>query len=254
MNRFVRLEANGVEYWARADGQGFQLLTGPPWAGGQEVGVSVPNGRLLAPVAPSKIVGVGTNYRAHAREMGRPLPKVPKLFLKPPSALIGPGQPIELPPISRRVDHEAELVVVIGTRARRISASDALDHVFGYTCGNDVTARDFQQEDGVFARAKGFDSFAPVGPHVVTGLNPAKLSVGCDVNRKVRQHGNTADMVFSVPELIAFISQVMTLEPGDLIFTGTPAGVAPLVPGDRVTITVEGVGAMANPVVDRSDR
>ncbi len=254
MNRYVRVEVNGIEYFARADGTGFRLLTGPPWSGGREVGTSAADARLLAPVAPSKVVGVGSNYRDHAKEMGKPIPERPKLFLKPPSAIIGAGQPIEIPPGTERVDHEAELGVVIGTRCRRVTAERALDYVFGYTCANDVTARDFQKEDVLFARAKGFDSFLPVGPHIVTHLNPAKLAVGCDVNRRVRQQGNTADMVFSVAELIAYISHVMTLEPGDLIITGTPAGVGPLKAGDRVTVAVEGVGAMSNPVVDRSDR
>lgn len=254
MNRYVRVEVNGVEYFARADGQGFRLLTGAPWSGGREVGTSAADARLLAPVAPSKVVGIGSNYRDHAAEMGKAVPERPRLFLKPPSAIIGPGQPIEIPPGTTRVDHEAELGVVIGQRCRRVTAEQALDYVFGYTCCNDVTARDFQKEDGLFARAKGFDSFLPVGPHVVTHLSPLKLAVGCDVNRRVRQQGNTQDMVFSVAELIAYVSAVMTLEPGDLLLTGTPAGVGPLKAGDRVTVSVEGVGAMSNPVVDRSDR
>lgn len=254
MTRYVRIEVNGVEYYARAEGQGFHLLTGAPWAGGREVGAVVTNGRLLAPVVPGKIVCVGSNYRDHAAEMGKPVPSKPRLFLKPPSAVIGPGMPIEIPPETTRVDHEAELGVVMAARCRRAWKEDALEYVFGYTICNDVTARDFQKEDGLFARAKGFDSFLPVGPHVVTTLNPARLAVGCDVNRKVRQQGNTQDMVFGVAELISFISQIMTLEPGDLILTGTPAGVGPLVAGDRVTVSVEGIGAMTNPVVDRSDR
>lgn len=254
MIRYVRLEANGVEYWARAEGQGFHLLTAAPWNGGREVGVSVPSGRILAPVLPSKVIAVASNYRDHAREMGKPVPTVPKIFFKPPSSIIGPGTPIELPPDSTKVDHEAELGVIIGTRCKRVSTEDALDVIFGYTCCNDVTARDLQTQDGLFARAKGFDTFCPVGPHVVTSLNPAKLAVGCDVNRRVRQSGNTADMVFSVPELIAFISNVMTLEPGDLILTGTPAGVGQIIAGDRVTVSVEGVGAMTNTVVNRQDR
>jgi 2-keto-4-pentenoate hydratase/2-oxohepta-3-ene-1,7-dioic acid hydratase in catechol pathway len=254
MTRYVRIEDNGVEYYARAEGHGFHLQTGPPWAGGRDVGAVVSNGRMLAPVVPSKIVCVGSNYRDHAAEMGKDVPKVPKLFFKPPSAVIGPGMPIEIPPETQRVDHEAELGVVIGARCSRAWPEAALEYVFGYTACNDVTARDFQKQDGTFARAKGFDSFLPVGPHVVTGLSPLRLAVGCDVNRKVRQLGNTRDMVFPVAELIAFISNVMTLEPGDLILTGTPAGVGPLVAGDRVTVSVEGVGAMTNPVVDRSDR
>ncbi len=254
MIRYVRIEVNGVEYFARAEGQGFHLLTAAPWLDGREVGAMVGNGRLLAPVQPSKVVAVGSNYRAHAAEMGKAVPDKPRLFLKPPSAIIGPGMPIEIPPETNRVDHEAELGVVIGKQCKRVWKEDALDYVFGYTICNDVTARDFQKEDGLFCRAKGFDSFLPVGPHVVTSLEPWKLAVGCDVNRKVRQSGNTSDMVFSVAELIAFISNVMTLEPGDLILTGTPSGVGPLMAGDRCTVMVEGIGAMTNPVVDRADR
>lgn len=254
MNRYVRVEVNEVEYYAQADGAGFTLLSAAPWLGGKKVGSLVSNARLLAPVKPSKIVAVGSNYRDHAAEMGKPIPEKPRLFLKPPSSIIGPGQPIEIPPGTERVDFEAELGVVIGKVCKRVSIATALDHVFGYTVCNDVTARDWQKEDGLFARAKGADTFCPVGPHVVTGLTPNRLAVGCDVNRKVRQMGNTRDMVFSVAELIAFISSTMTLEPGDLLLTGTPAGVGPLRAGDRVTVSVEGIGAMTNPVVDRSDR
>jgi 2-keto-4-pentenoate hydratase/2-oxohepta-3-ene-1,7-dioic acid hydratase in catechol pathway len=254
MIRYVRVEVNGRDYYARADGNGFYLMTGAPWAGGRELPNLIPDGRLLAPVQPSKIVCVGSNYRDHAKEMGKEVPDRPKLFLKPPSAVIGPGVPIELPPGTNRVDHEAELGVVIGQRCKRVTADTSLDYVFGYTVCNDVTARDFQRDDVLFARAKGFDSFCPVGPHVVTGLSPNRLAVGCDVNRKVRQQGNTSDMVFSVAQLIAYISHIMTLEPGDLLLTGTPAGVGPMRAGDRVTVSVEGVGAMTNPVVDRSDR
>lgn len=254
MTRIVRMEVNGEEVYARAEGSGFCLLTDAPWLGGREAGRIASPGRLLAPVQPSKVVAVASNYRAHAVEMGKLVPKQPKLFLKPPSAIIGPGMPIEIPPATEQVDHEAELAVVIGTRCRRVGVEDALSHVYGYTVCNDVTARDFQREDTVFARAKGFDSFLPVGPHVVTGLSPAGLAVGCDVNGEVRQSGNTSDMVFSVAEIIAFVSNIMTLEPGDLILTGTPAGVGPLVAGDRVTVSVEGIGAMTNPVVNRSDR
>ena len=254
MNRFVRVELNDVRYYAQADGAGFTLLSGPPWAGGKKVGTHVSDARLLAPVTPGKIVCVGSNYRDHAKEMGKPIPERPRLFLKPPSSIVGPGQPIEIPPGTTRVDHEVELGVIIGKTCKRVSIATAMDHVFGYTVCNDVTARDWQKEDGLFARAKGCDSFCPVGPHVVTGITPNKLALGCDVNRKVRQQGNTGDMVFSVADLIVFISNIMTLDPGDLLLTGTPAGVGPLIAGDRVTVSVEGIGAMTNPVVDRSDR
>lgn len=210
--------------------------------------------RTLTGLGGTKIIGIGSNYRDHAAEMGKPVPVVPKLFLKAPSALLAPGSAIEIPPATQRVDHEAELGVVIGRRCRRVSAADALDFVAGYMCVNDVTARDFQREDGVFARAKGFDSFCPVGPRLVSGLDPSALGVVCRVNGVVRQNGSTRDMVFPVAALIAFVSSVMTLEPGDLIATGTPAGVGPLLPGDVVEVEVEGIGVLRNPVVARDDR
>ena len=203
---------------------------------------------------PSKIIGVGSNYRDHAAEMGRPVPAVPRLFLKPPSAIIGTGDRIEIPPGTGRVDHEAELGVVIGRRCRRVGVEDALAYVHGYTCVNDVSARDFQREDGVFGRAKGFDTFCPVGPFLVPGLDPRRLAVNCRVNGVVRQAGSTSNMVFTVAEIVAFVSGIMTLEPGDLITTGSPAGVGPLVAGDVVEIEIEGIGVLSNPVVDREDR
>jgi 2-keto-4-pentenoate hydratase/2-oxohepta-3-ene-1,7-dioic acid hydratase in catechol pathway len=205
--------------------------------------------RLLAPVTPSKIVCVGRNYREHAAELGNPMPAEPLLFLKPPSAIIGPFETIELPHISERIEHEGELAVVIGRKARRLAdAADPLSYVFGYTCLNDVTARDLQQRDVQFTRAKSFDTFCPVGPHVVTGLDPTDLSVRTRVNGETRQDGRTSAMAFPVAALVRYISHVMTLEPGDLIATGTPAGVGPLSDGDTVEVEVEGVGALRNPV------
>ncbi len=253
--RYARVLVAGVPAWARVDGEGdgVVLLDGPPWAAPREVGhARAPT--LLAPWAGTKIVAIGSNYRDHAAEMGKPVPAVPKLFLKAPSAVIGPSDPIEIPPGTTQVDHEAELALVIGRRCRRVRADEAMDYVFGYTALNDVTARDFQREDGVFARGKGFDSFCPMGPYLVTGLDPAALSIGCTVNGVVRQAGNTRDMVFDIPTLIQFISGVMTLEPGDVVTTGTPAGVGRLAAGDRVVVEVAGVGRLENPVVDREDR
>ena len=209
---------------------------------------------LLAPVVPSKVVGVGSNYRAHALEMGKAVPEVPRIFLKPSTSVIGPGEPILVPPRTTRVDHEAELGVVIGRTMSRVSAASALDYVLGYTVVNDVTARDFQKADGVFARAKGFDSFCPMGPCITTGLDPADLAVRAWVNGQLRQDGRTSDMVFDVPALLAFISEIMTLLPGDVIATGTPSGVGPLQHGDVVEVEVEGVGRLQNPVRDREDR
>lgn len=197
---------------------------------------------------PSKIIGIGSNYRRHAEEMGKPIPAVPKIFLVAPTALIGPGQAIEIPPGTERVDHEAELGVVIGRRACRVSVADALSHVRGYTCVNDVTARDFQRADKVFGRAKGFDTFCPAGPRIVEDLDPSDLRVRCRVDGELRQDGRTSDMIFDVPTLVSFVSHVMTLLPGDLICTGTPSGVGPLEPGQVVEVEVEGIGVLSNPV------
>lgn len=202
------------------------------------------------PLEPTKIVGVGLNYRAHAAEMKKAPPAEPLLFLKPPSALIGPGAAIVRPRGYLRVDYEGELAVVIGKRARRVTAARALEHVAGYVCLNDVTVRDLQTRDGQFTRAKGFDTFCPVGPRVVADLDPARLAIATRVNGKTRQSSTTADMIFDVPALIAFASGVMTLEPGDILTTGTPAGVGPLVAGDVVVVEIEGIGVLANPVVD----
>jgi 2-keto-4-pentenoate hydratase/2-oxohepta-3-ene-1,7-dioic acid hydratase in catechol pathway len=199
--------------------------------------------------APSKIVCVGTNYRAHAAEMGKPLPDEPLLFLKPPSAIIGPGQAIVRPRGYERVDYEGELAVVIGRRARRVPPERALEHVAGLTCLNDVTVRDLQKKDVQFTRAKGFDTFCPVGPRVASGLDPSRLRLETRVNGKVRQSSSTADLIFDVPALVAFVSRVMTLEEGDLISTGTPSGVGNLEPGDLVEVEIEGIGVLANPVV-----
>ncbi len=204
--------------------------------------------RLLAPLQPGKIICVGRNYVEHAREHAAEVPTVPLIFLKPPSAVIGPGEEILLPPQSQRVEHEGELVVVIGKRGRRILADEAEKHILGYTVGNDVTARDLQRSDGQWTRGKGFDTFAPLGPWIDTGFSPADALITVRVNGEMRQMGSTRDMVFSVPTLIAFISSVMTLEPGDLIFTGTPAGVGPLHDGDRVSVEIEGLGTLENPV------
>lgn len=253
--RFARLAAPAGPVWVELlDGEA-RVLDRPPWHGGVATGERL-SARLprLAPYAGTKVVGIGSNYRAHAAEMGKPVPTVPKLFLKAPSAVLDPGGRIELPPRATRVDHEAELAMVIGRRARRVALDEALDHVFGWTALNDVTARDFQKEDGVFARGKGFDTFCPIGPEVVTGLDPGHLDVSCRVNGELRQRGNTSDMVFEVATLLRFVSAVMTLEPGDVIATGTPAGVGPLHAGDRVEVVVEGVGVLENLVVDREDR
>lgn len=199
-------------------------------------------------VSPSKIVCVGRNYADHAREMGNEVPKAPLLFLKPPSAMIGHGEAIVLPPASARVEFEAEIGVVVGRRLHRVLADEAEQGIGGFVCLNDVTARDLQKSDGQWTRAKGFDTFCPVGPAVVGGLDWRNLEVVARVNGQERQRGSASDMVFSIPVLLAYISGVMTLEPGDLVATGTPAGVGPLAPGDVVEVEVSGVGVLRNPV------
>ena len=208
---------------------------------------------LLAPVVPGKVVAIGRNYAAHAAELGNSVPSRPLIFLKAPSSVIGPGQAILLPPDSQRVEHEAELAVVIGTACRHVSPADALSFVAGYTVLNDVTARDLQRADGQFARGKGFDTFCPIGPWIETRLDPTDLQVSCSVldrrgEEDPRQEGRTTQMVFDVPTLIATASRVMTLHPGDIIATGTPEGVGLLRDGDEVQVTVEGIGTLVNPV------
>ncbi|MGQ0668190.1 MAG: fumarylacetoacetate hydrolase family protein [Actinomycetota bacterium] len=204
--------------------------------------------RLLAPMLPSKIVAVGKNYPAHAAEFGQEVPDEPLLFLKPSTAVIGPGDPIPLLPVSRRVDFEGELAVVIGRIARRVEAEDASKYILGYTCGNDVTLRDLQRMDDQWARAKGFDGSCPLGPWIETELDPNDTRIETRLNGEVRQSGRTADMVYGVATLVAYITEFMTLLPGDVIMTGTPEGVGKLSPGDRVEVAIEGIGTLANPV------
>ena len=216
---------------------------------GPEPSIRLSEARLLPPVAPSKIVCVGRNYREHAAELGNPMPSEPLLFLKAPSAIIGDGDWIELPEVSRRIEHEGELAVVIGRRCRRLAADeDPLSYVLGYTCLNDVTARDLQRQDVQFTRGKSFDTFCPVGPYIVTGLDPSDLLVETRVNGQVRQSGRTSALAFPVRHVIHYISHAMTLEPGDLIATGTPAGVGPLLDTDVCEVEVEGVGVLRNTV------
>jgi 2-keto-4-pentenoate hydratase/2-oxohepta-3-ene-1,7-dioic acid hydratase in catechol pathway len=204
---------------------------------------------LLAPVVPSKIVCVGRNYREHAAELGNKMPDEPLLFLKAPSAVIASGESIELPSASQQVEHEGELGVVIGRRAHKLSPDvDPLSYVLGYTCVNDVTARDLQRKDVQFTRGKSFDTFCPVGPWIETDIDPGNVAVETRVNSEVKQKGNTADMAFSVSFLIRYISEIMTLYPGDLIATGTPAGVSRMKHGDTVEVEVAGVGVLRNPV------
>ncbi len=205
--------------------------------------------RILAPLEPSKIVAVGLNYRDHAREMNKVLPSEPLIFLKPPSAVVGPDGAIVLPAGAGRVDYEAELGVVIGRRARGIATADAPDYILGLTCVNDVTDRDLQKRDVQYTRAKGFDTFAPVGPAVAVGVDWRALDVESWLNGERRQASNTRELIFDIGYLVEFVSSVMTLLPGDVIATGTPSGVGPLQPGDRIVVKVAGVGSLANDVV-----
>lgn len=205
--------------------------------------------RLLPPVLPGKIIGVGRNYPAHAREQGVEVPEVPILFLKPPSAVIGPQEAVRLPPQSQLVEHEAELAVVIGKRGRWIRPEESLDYVLGYTIANDVTARDLQRRDGQWTRGKGFDTFCPLGPWIETEFDPSDALITCHVRDELRQMASTRDMVFNIRQIIAFTSSVMTLEPGDVFLTGSPSGVGPLQAGDIVRITIEGLGTLENPVI-----
>jgi 2-keto-4-pentenoate hydratase/2-oxohepta-3-ene-1,7-dioic acid hydratase in catechol pathway len=204
--------------------------------------------KLLPPISPTKIICVGRNYAAHAKEHDAEVPDVPLIFLKPPSTLIAQGETVFLPPQSQQVEHEAELAVVIGKSGRWIPPEEAHDHIFGYTIANDVTARDLQFRDDQWTRGKGFDTFCPLGPWIETEFDPADAVITCLVNDEMRQMASTRDMVFSVRQLIAFVSSVMTLEPGDIILTGTPSGVGALIDGDSVEVTIEGIGSLRNPV------
>ncbi len=213
---------------------------------GQPVALS--SVRLLAPCQPSKIVCVGRNYAEHAAEHGAEVPKEPLIFLKPPSAVVGPHDAIVLTSLSQQVEHEAELVAVVRVRARHLTRENALDCLLGYTCGNDVTARDLQRRDGQWSRAKGFDTFCPLGPWIETELDPSDQVVSCQVNGQVRQQAGTRDMVFDMKALLVYVTAVMTLEPGDVLMTGTPSGVSPIGSGDVVDVSVSGVGVLRNPV------
>jgi 2-keto-4-pentenoate hydratase/2-oxohepta-3-ene-1,7-dioic acid hydratase in catechol pathway len=205
--------------------------------------------KLLSPCVPSKIVALGLNYRSHAEETRNPIPKNPLIFIKPPTAVIGPEDNIVYPPSSTRVDYECELGVVIKRPAKRVSEEDALNYVLGYTCFNDVTARDHQRDDVQWTRGKSFDTFAPVGPCIETELDPGNVTIETYLNGELKQRGNTRDLIFSVPVLISFISQVMTLLPGDIIATGTPSGISPMHPGDTVEIKIEMIGTLRNYVI-----
>ena len=248
--RTCRFAHRGQERYGLVEGSDVRPLTAAPWEGGLPEGERIPFAEvtLLAPVQPTKVVCVGRNYRAHAKELGNEVPKEPLLFLKPSTAIVGPMQEIRLPEASKEVHHEAELAVVVGRRCKDVSPAAAAACVAGYTCGNDVTARDLQKVDGQWTRAKSFDSFCPLGPWIVPEAPPAGARVSARLDGAEVQHGCVGDMIVSPLELVAFVAGIMTLEPGEVILTGPPPGVGPLAAGQTVTIAVEGVGELSNPV------
>ncbi|MGC1619995.1 MAG: fumarylacetoacetate hydrolase family protein [Candidatus Acidiferrum sp.] len=253
--RFLTLDSTAAQaatpLYGLLEGDQIREVSGLPWGSWSPGSRTWPVAgvHLLAPVEPTKIVCVGRNYAAHAAELGNELPKEPLIFLKPPSAIIAPGEPVVLPPQSQRVEHEGELALIVGRRCSRLKETDdSLSYLLGYSCLNDVTARDLQKSDVQFTRAKGFDTFCPVGPHIETQLDASDVLVETRVNGALRQSGRTSLMVYPVAFLVRWISNVMTLYPGDLIATGTPAGVGPLLAGDAVEVSVDGVGVLRNPV------
>jgi len=255
--RVVRFEKDGeARYGILEREDAVRVLAGSPFPrpGAGEQFVPLRNVRLLAPCVPSKIIGVGLNYRDHASEFGLPTPEEPMLFLMPGTAVIGPGERIVYPEMSQRVDYEGELAVVIGRVAAGIRPEDAPAHILGYTCFNDVTARDLQARDGQFTRAKGFDSFAPMGPWIETELDPGRLTVETFLNGERKQDSSTDQLVFDCATLVSFVSRIMTLLPGDVIATGTPGGIGPMHPGDRVEVRIQGIGSLINEVAVPSGR
>ena len=254
--RIVRYSRQGDVGFGILEGDTVASIGPHPFGAFEYTGESLAAGqvRLLAPVLPSKVVAVGRNYAEHARELGNEVPPTPVLFLKPSTSVIGPGDPIVRPEGVGRVDFEGELAVIVGKLVRRLAPEDAIQAVLGFTCANDVTARDLQQADGQWTRAKGFDTFCPLGPWIETDLDSSDLAISTLVNGEVKQQARTSQLEHGVAELLAFVSRVMTLLPGDVLLTGTPAGVGPLEPGDRVEVEIEGIGVLANEVVAEPSR
>lgn len=244
--RWARYQDSGRVFYGVVEGETLREGVGDPFHGWQDNGhrLSLTEARLVAPVSPSKIVAVGLNYRDHAAEMGKPLPEEPLLFLKPASAVIGPGDCILCPLQSKQVEFEGELAVVIGKLCRHVSVAEARDYILGYTCMIDVTARDIQKREVQYTRAKGFDTFAPLGPWIETAADANDLAIETFVNGKQRQASRTRELIFSPADLVSFVSQVMTLLPGDVISTGTPSGVGPLRPGDTIEVRIERIGSL----------
>jgi 2-keto-4-pentenoate hydratase/2-oxohepta-3-ene-1,7-dioic acid hydratase in catechol pathway len=259
LTRVWRIEHQGKPRYALENGGTFRLVDGDDSleglkqraASAAKTGAEVTPAKILAPVAPTKIVAIGLNYKDHAAEMNKPLPAEPLMFMKPSTAVIGPGETIRIPANVGEIHHEAELGVVIGKKASRVSADNAMEHVLGLTCFIDVTARELQRREIQYTRAKGFDTFAPVGPCIAMDVDPAALDVEGWLNGERKQASNTRQLIFSVPQIIAFVTNVMTLLPGDVIATGTPSGVGPLRSGDTFTVKIEGIGELTNPVSER---
>jgi 2-keto-4-pentenoate hydratase/2-oxohepta-3-ene-1,7-dioic acid hydratase in catechol pathway len=247
---YVQYEKNGEPRYGWVDGRRVGAVTGDIFGSHKRetLTMDVADLKILPPTRPTKIIAIAQNYPSRAAEENQAQPEIPTVYLKPPSAVIGYGDEIVLPPQSSQVEHEAELAVVLGRRARWVSVEDALKFVWGYTCVNDITARDLERRDAYLTRSKGFDTFCPLGPYVSTDVDPADVVITCSVNGQLRQMISTREMIFSVPQLIAFVSSIMTLEPGDVILTGTPGGVGPLVSGDQVEVEIEGVGKLINKV------
>lgn len=250
-----RFSCAGKIFYGTVEGGKVNELAGPLGSQGRPGAVyGLEEVKTLAPCEPGKAVCVGLNYRSHALEMGHDLPREPILFIKPSSSVIGPGEFIEYPAMSERVDYEAELALVMGARCKNVTVEEAGRYVLGVTCANDVTARDLQQKDGQWTRAKSFDTFLPLGPYIITGLDPDTLDISLYLNGELRQKSNTSDLIFKTAELVSFISRVMTLNPGDVILTGTPGGIGPMQGGDRVDVVIDQVGTLSNTVKYQAKR
>ena len=248
--KIVRIQTEDIAYGG-VEEEGIRIYRGTPFVAWEPTESIVPftEARLLAPVFPTKVIAVGRNYADHAAEMGSEVPTEPLIFLKPATAVVGPGDAVRYPPESSNVHHEGELAAVIGKVAHRVAVEDALGYVIGYTGANDVTARDLQRSDGQWTRGKGFDTFCPLGPALETEFDPTEAhAIVTRVNEEVRQEATTADLIFGVAELVAYISAVMTLLPGDVILTGTPEGVGPVEVGDVMEVEIDGIGTLRNPV------
>ena len=250
--KVARYLSEGEDRYGVVDGDKIYDLKMFKTMGRESSATSIEDVTLLSPVQPTKIVAIGLNYKAHAAEFDKALPEEPMIFMKPSTSVIGPGGEIVYPShMSRRVDYEGELALVVGRTAKGVAVADAADYILGYTCFNDVTARDLQGKDGQFTRAKGFDTFSPIGPWVETEMDTANAKIETFLNGEKRQGSSTADMIFNVHELLSFVSNVMTLLPGDVIATGTPSGVGKMKPGDEVEVRIEGIGSLVNKVVER---